>query len=917
MNNFNYLSFALIGAAFLLPINIFSQTPDIQKSLEKALNMPSSARLQQSFEEREISSFDSTVKQYSEVDRLVEEQKYIENQIQARKQLATQLCFLDDKACYLIDNYSKYKAEVNNDLALEDLKLFGKDLFTGYPLNFDIVDNTPVPDFYILGFGDILTINILGPKPQIDYYPITRDGTLNLPEFGSVYVQNLTFKEARNKISNFIASKGIGADVDISIKKLKNVTVTVGGSTRYPGTYKVSSQSSALNVMAAVGGLVGNPSLRNIKILSLDGTVSYEDLYDSLVFGKASATRYLRSGDIIHVPPAENFVYLLGNVNRPAIYEFIDGETSSDLLEMGLGMGPSSDNYMVIKRLNSSGSYSSILATTANPVKLKNGDILEVNKLQNRFIDGVEIFGAVRRPGQYQLTQTAKLSELLSLENDFIESTYLPMFLIKRFNQGTNTWKYNFFNLLNQDEFNQIDVFPKDKIYFLSKNDIQFINSRFLADYVEDANDNLFQSRGSVYDVFSSQISDDDEQSQIANPQALASLTLINERVSNLENQLDSDPGPEKTELDQKCFNNLTSTLTQRFLKEIYQKTSSFLPKNYSNCTNLFADHDFLLSAILQNAMVVFGDIDTPGIYPAGGNVPVKGIFDYVHASGFFEQFSLLINNELVSSKDITINYLDLDFLTFNKTTQKELSRFVHLSGEFINPGTYPVFDGDTITDIYQRAGGFKDTAFPSGAIFTREYLKQEEANTIKLFRNNLSDILTNAISNGYLQQNPTDLMVLMDVMAQANSVSVSGRLVTDLRPSIKNTPKDIALLDGDRIYMPRRTNTVNVSGQVLNPTSLVYSPESKPFDYINLAGGLKDGADKSSIYVINPNGETFNLRSSISFNFKARYTIMPGATIIVPRKARNLDGLGLIERIAPTIASLSVTAASIAAIQD
>ena len=123
---------------------------------------------------------------------------------------------------------------------------------------------------------------------------------------------------------------------------------------------------------------------------------------------------------------------------------------------------------------------------------------------------------------QYQLTQTAKLSELLSLENDLIESTYLPMFLIKRFNQGTNTWKYNFFNLLNQEEFNQIDVFPKIK-YTFYQNDIQFINSRFLADYVEDANDNLFQSRGSVYDVFSSQISDDDEQSQIANPQALAS----------------------------------------------------------------------------------------------------------------------------------------------------------------------------------------------------------------------------------------------------------------------------------------------------------------------------------------------------------------------------------------------------------
>ena len=89
----------------------------------------------------------------------------IERQIEARKELATKLCFLDDKACYLIDNYSKFKSQESSDLLLDELELFEKDLFTGYPLNFDVVDNTPVPDFYILGYGDVLTVNVLGPKP--------------------------------------------------------------------------------------------------------------------------------------------------------------------------------------------------------------------------------------------------------------------------------------------------------------------------------------------------------------------------------------------------------------------------------------------------------------------------------------------------------------------------------------------------------------------------------------------------------------------------------------------------------------------------------------------------------------------------------------------------------------------------------
>ena len=45
------------------------------------------------------------------------------------------------------------------------------------------------------------------------------------------------------------------------------------------------------------------------------------------------------------------------------------------------------------------------------------------------------------------------------------------------------------------------------------------------------------------------------------------------------------------------------------------------------------------------------------------------------------------------------------------------------------------------------------------------------------------------------------------------------------------------------------------------------------------------------------------------------RDDILPGGTLVVPRKARPLDSLALVETITPVLANLSVTAASIAAI--
>jgi hypothetical protein len=44
---------------------------------------------------------------------------------------------------------------------------------------------------------------------------------------------------------------------------------------------------------------------------------------------------------------------------------------------------------------------------------------------------------------------------------------------------------------------------------------------------------------------------------------------------------------------------------------------------------------------------------------------------------------------------------------------------------------------------------------------------------------------------------------------------------------------------------------------------------------------------------------------------------ILPGSTIIVPRKARPLQGLALVEVITPILANLSITAASISAISN
>ena len=84
--------------------------------------------------------------------------------------------------------------------------------------------------------------------------------------------------------------------------------------------------------------------------------------------------------------------------------------------------------------------------------------------------------------------------------------------------------------------------------------------------------------------------------------------------------------------------------------------------------------------------------------------------------------------------------------------------------------------------------------------------------------------------------------------------------------------------------------------------------------NYIDRAGGLRDTADISNIYIIFPNGESSPV-SRRSFNNKNPGLLVPGSTIVIPRDPRPFDWLVMSKTVAPIFANLATSAAAIAAI--
>lgn len=86
----------------------------------------------------------------------------------------------------------------------------------------------------------------------------------------------------------------------------------------------------------------------------------------------------------------------------------------------------------------------------------------------------------------------------------------------------------------------------------------------------------------------------------------------------------------------------------------------------------------------------------------------------------------------------------------------------------------------------------------------------------------------------------------------RASQVEPTGRLVLAHNGQISN----IRLQDGDIITIPERSDSLLISGEVLVPQSVVFTPGRAAIDYIEGAGGFTQHADEKRILVVRQNGE-------------------------------------------------------------
>jgi protein involved in polysaccharide export with SLBB domain len=893
----------------------FTQTID-PETLKGLLDAQSEGRSAQGDSYRSFTqnSYSGTLNLLKELDVAQERELFYQSLMEERIDLVSKLCAKDSRACYLIDEYRDQKY-LEVPINIEDLMLFGLDAFTGYPLNLDSFNELPISSNYRIKVGDEINLIISGINPFNDRVVVDPMGEISIPDYGIIRTSGLTVTEAKAAILDKVISSYPGSTVQLSLVQMKPKKIFVLGNVINPGSYGVNAFATAINALITSGGLEANSSLRNIVVNSSTQQQKFIDLYDFLIDGKTDSDVILSDGDTVLVKGIESSVTIFGEVIRPAIYEIKPGETIQDVLNFALGYTDIADKQNItLHRRNSLGQVSTFQIKKPNlsNFEIEGGDKLIVNPMAGENLNDVSIFGAIRNPGSFGFENGATLSSYINFENDLLDHTYTLMGTIKRFNKEIRAWTFIPFDLLDKDLSSKIKIQPRDIIYIFSREDIEFLNStstfNFLGLKAQSTASplNNASSQASSFQVMQPDQQMQIEESKIGNGGSILSKTLPECFSSyRLDNSF-----VEMINLKLSAFNISTSS-------------SSLNMDNLLSCPEIFLKDPELLPYILIQAIPVIGNIRLPALYPVAKNVSPMQVFYFAGGSidgdDVSNSFDVLHKQNSVSLNLEELNSIkDIKFLNVRQLGYLTKQGFVTLYGEVRFPGKYSLAPGETLSSIYKRAGGLTSLSYPLGGILTRESIKAVEQKVLAKAQKDLGEVLTSAAMNGYLNQNPTNLVQLITLISSLSESDGLGRIVAELDPNKiqRDIALDVMLENGDKIYIPKINSTITIVGNVLNPITVPYNNKFSAKDYIKLAGGYKKSADKSSAYIVYPNGVSQKIQGRL-FSFSSTDNPVPGSTIIIPRSATNLDTMGLLKFATPILADLSVTAASISAITN
>jgi len=275
---------------------------------------------------------------------------------------------------------------------------------------------------------------------------------------------------------------------DVMFVPVVGPRATVRGEVKRPGIYELSDSETLASFFALAGGLTAEAHLERVmidRISNPDGRHLLDIDYMAVQDGESSDVP-LADGDDVTVfsiyEIRSNIVWLEGAVRRPGAFERFDSMTVYDLIGGGIRLKP--EAYVERADLERTGPDGDIQLIPVELQALCDGDgdadlfLADGDRLIVYYRDNmvrrpkVHIEGFVQKPGQYELLQSMRLSDLIFRAGDLQKNAYLVHAEIARHrtDQPTELISVDLRDVLVRKDLTQDIILEEDDYIFIREN---------------------------------------------------------------------------------------------------------------------------------------------------------------------------------------------------------------------------------------------------------------------------------------------------------------------------------------------------------------------------------------------------------------------------------------------------------------
>jgi polysaccharide biosynthesis/export protein len=167
----------------------------------------------------------------------------------------------------------------------------------------------PPEEFYAIGAGDVLGINVWKEPSLSGSVKVRPDGFITLPLINELQVVGLSTTQLRKNLEEKYKEYTVDPFITIRIEAIASSEVFVVGQVSKPGAFPLNGNESLLQLLTRAGGLGVFANRSNVRILrrETDRVTEYIVDYDAILKGDFRQDVLLRPGDRIIVPEASLF----------------------------------------------------------------------------------------------------------------------------------------------------------------------------------------------------------------------------------------------------------------------------------------------------------------------------------------------------------------------------------------------------------------------------------------------------------------------------------------------------------------------------------------------------------------------------------------------------------------------------------